>query len=358
MKVRKAGAFVDLGAGGDALVAHGDVSGSGSTARTLADTGTLGGAAALELINTINYVKLPDTTSYVEKTFVVAAGTVATVTICALRDATVRQFSVKINGVTVAATVSISGANGDQVAAFTTDVLPPGTYTIRCTGVTLTPRIGAFDVTTTLAYDPGAGNVHSARMTGNVTIALGASAASVATMRLVMKQDGTGGRVITWPSSVSWVGGTPNPSKAANSYEIYELTTTDSGVTWVGALLTGADDVTQVELDAVVAALSVIGSNNQTGTTYTLALADAGKVIELNNAAAITLTIPTNATAAFPIGTVIELWQQGAGQVTVAPAGGVTVRSPGGLTKLYGQYSGGTLRKRATDEWVLQGDLA
>lgn len=117
------------------------------------------------------------------------------------------------------------------------------------------------------------------------------------------------------------------------------------------------DIATQAELDAIVAALSVIGQNTPTAS-YQLVLSDAGKVVEMDVAGANNLTIPTDATVAFPVGTVIELWQKGAGQTTVVPAGGVTLRSPGGLTSLYGQYSGGTLRKRAANEWVLQGDLS
>ena len=44
----------------------------------------------------------------------------------------------------------------------------------------------------------------------------------------------------------------------------------------------------------------VTAINTQTGTTYTLALADKGKIVEMNNASANTLTIPTNASVAFP----------------------------------------------------------
>ena len=117
------------------------------------------------------------------------------------------------------------------------------------------------------------------------------------------------------------------------------------------------DVATQAELDAVVTTLAAIGQNTQ-NASYQLVLADAGKVVEMDVAGANNLTIPTDATVNFPIGTVIEIWQKGAGQTTIVPAGGVTLRSPGGLTKLYGQYSGGTLRKRAANEWVLQGDLA
>lgn len=124
----------------------------------------------------------------------------------------------------------------------------------------------------------------------------------------------------------------------------------------ITAAMVAADVATQAELDTAVA--PTLPANNQTGITYTIVLSDAGKVVELNNAAAITLTIPDDATTNFPVGSIVELWEQGAGQVTVAPSAGVTLRSPGGLTKLYGQYSGGTLRKRAANEWTLQGDLA
>jgi hypothetical protein len=100
-----------------------------------------------------------------------------------------------------------------------------------------------------------------------------------------------------------------------------------------------------------------VTTNNQTGTSYTLVLVDAGRVIELNNAASITLTVPPSSSVAFTAGDVIELWQQGLGQVTVAPDVGVTIRSAGAKLKLTGQYSGAALRYRGSDEWVLVGDL-
>jgi hypothetical protein len=96
--------------------------------------------------------------------------------------------------------------------------------------------------------------------------------------------------------------------------------------------------------------------NLQTGTTYTFVIGDKGKTVELSNASAITLTVPANASVAFPINTYINIAQLGAGQVTVTPAGGVTIRSRNGL-KLGGQYAVATLYKRATDEWVLAGDV-
>jgi hypothetical protein len=97
--------------------------------------------------------------------------------------------------------------------------------------------------------------------------------------------------------------------------------------------------------------------NAQTGTTYTLVLTDSAKFVTLSNASAITLTIPTNASVAFPIGTQVNIVQLGAGQVTVGGAG-VTLRSQGTKLKLNGIYSAGTLVKINTDEWVLVGNTA
>lgn len=96
--------------------------------------------------------------------------------------------------------------------------------------------------------------------------------------------------------------------------------------------------------------------NPQTGTTYTLSISDRDRLVELNNAAAIALTIPTHATAPFPIGSSLIILQSGAGQVTVGGAG-VTINGTPGL-KLRAQWSSATLIKRNTDTWVLIGDTA
>ncbi len=96
--------------------------------------------------------------------------------------------------------------------------------------------------------------------------------------------------------------------------------------------------------------------NVQTAS-YTLALADAGAAVEMNNASALTLTVPPFSSVAFAVGTIIEVFQRGAGQVTIAPGAGVTIRSASG-NNLRTQYSVATLRLSATNEWVLAGDLA
>jgi hypothetical protein len=97
--------------------------------------------------------------------------------------------------------------------------------------------------------------------------------------------------------------------------------------------------------------------NPQTGTSYTLVLSDNGKVVEVANASAITLSIPTNSTA-FPIGSQITVLQSGVGQITIAAAtpGTTTVNATPGL-KLRAQWSSAVLIKRNTEQWVVIGDL-
>ena len=134
------------------------------------------------------------------------------------------------------------------------------------------------------------------------------------------------------------------------------LATTASVTSAIG---THEADTTAVHgiADTTALALKTQTINAQTGTTYTLVLTDAAKLVTLTNAAAVTLTVPTNTSVAFPVGTHVDWAQLGAGQVTVAPAGGVTVNATPTL-KARAQYDAATLVKLATDTWLLVGDLA
>lgn len=102
-------------------------------------------------------------------------------------------------------------------------------------------------------------------------------------------------------------------------------------------------------------------TNEQTGSTYTLVLADAGKYVEMNNASSNTLTVPLNASVAFPIGTEITIIQTGAGTTTISPAGGVTINyySPttAATRTIKARWGAASLIKRGTNTWVLIGNL-
>lgn len=95
--------------------------------------------------------------------------------------------------------------------------------------------------------------------------------------------------------------------------------------------------------------------NAQTGTSYTPVLGDANNIITLNNASAITLTIPPNSSVAYPVGTEFEVIQLNIGQVTVTNGVGVTLNATPGK-KLRARYSGCGIVQVAADSWVMFGD--
>lgn len=102
--------------------------------------------------------------------------------------------------------------------------------------------------------------------------------------------------------------------------------------------------------------------NAQTAS-YTVVLGDAFKLVTMSVASANTFSIPTNASVAFPTGTVINVIQIGAGQTTIqAVTSGTTTISSTGATatapKLRAQYSAASCIKVATDTWYVVGDIA
>lgn len=98
-------------------------------------------------------------------------------------------------------------------------------------------------------------------------------------------------------------------------------------------------------------------TTNVRTSNYTLLIGDDGIIVEANSTSPITITVPLNSTTAFPIGTKITLLRTNTGAVTVAGAVGVTVNATPGLL-LRAQWSAATLLKRATNTWVLMGDLS
>lgn len=103
-------------------------------------------------------------------------------------------------------------------------------------------------------------------------------------------------------------------------------------------------------------AINTVTANAQAGS-YTLVLADNGKVVEMNVGSANNLTVPPNSSVAFPVGSQVTVLQTGAGQTTIVAGSGVTINSAGGALKLAAQWSAVTLIKRATNTWVAVGAL-
>ncbi|KKN82810.1 hypothetical protein LCGC14_0306340 [marine sediment metagenome] len=101
---------------------------------------------------------------------------------------------------------------------------------------------------------------------------------------------------------------------------------------------------------------SVISINEQTDD-YTLVLTDKDKLVDIDKATAVTLTVPANSSVAFPIGASILVEQKGAGVITITPVDGtVILNNMEGLVTT-GQYAIVALIKKATNLWLVYGNL-
>jgi hypothetical protein len=123
------------------------------------------------------------------------------------------------------------------------------------------------------------------------------------------------------------------------------VTGTDSGLS--GGVTSGTATLRlKLEFDA------------ETGTTYTLVAGNLNQLVTLNNASAITLTVPPSV---FSAGDVINIAQIGAGQVTLAEGAGVTITSTGATVDapaLRAQYSSASIICTAADTFLVVGDIA
>lgn len=139
------------------------------------------------------------------------------------------------------------------------------------------------------------------------------------------------------------------PTGGTTGQGLIKTSGTDYDTSWGDVASLSSGKVTANQASAAIVSVT---------SARALALTDAGKCLEVDYATAITITIPTNASVAFDIGTEIEIAQVGAGTVTIAGDSGVTIQSINGLTDISGQHASVALKKRATDTWRLEGALA
>jgi hypothetical protein len=120
-----------------------------------------------------------------------------------------------VNGVSGSAITVGGEIIAEPVSALTNS---SGTVAINCAlGDYFTITLSANVTTTTFSNPPASGKAQ--------------------TLMLEIKQDGTGSRTWTWPSSFKWAGGTAGViSTAANSVDVLAITTFDQGTTWRATL--------------------------------------------------------------------------------------------------------------------------
>jgi hypothetical protein len=126
--------------------------------------------------------------------------------------------------------------------------------------------------------------------------------------------------------------------------------------TWAGSSnITTIGTLTNLTVSGSL--LNYVQINNQTGTSYTLELSDASRLIQMNNSSANTLTVPQDSVVNFPVGTRIDIVQTGTGQTTIQSVIQVTLNSFESSTKLAGRWAAATLIKTSNNTWTLIGNI-
>ena len=267
----------------------------------------------------------------------------------------------KYSSISIATTLA-SGISNSQ----TTLTVVTGTGSALLGGVTLAP--GAVDIFT-LAIDPDTTNEEivfaTAVSADTFTIVRGQAGSSA-----ISHSSGAAVKHVLTSSDLNWFESNTSPvvgfgfkgatsgvtTVQASSVASGTLTLPAATDTLVGKATT--DTLTNKTLTSptINDAKQNLSINAQTGTTYTFVLSDNGKLVTLDNASAITVTVPLNSSVAYATGAIINIQQVGAGQVTVVGDSGVTVNGTG--TKTRAQWSAASLVKTATNTWTLIGDIA
>ena len=133
----------------------------------------------------------------------------------------------------------------------------------------------------------------------------------------------------------------------------YTIDSANGEIDLVGWTATAGDKFTFIAYNII----NIQTINAQTGTTYTVAASDIGKLVTLSNALDITVTLPQDSDVAIPIGARIDFLVINTGMATFAAGTGATANATPSLVSR-AQWSAMTAIKRAANTWVVVGDLA
>lgn len=157
----------------------------------------------------------------------------------------------------------------------------------------------------------------------------------------IIFQQFSGNGTVTAGTNISVTG---NQISVINNPTFSQVVTASSGVAF--------SDGTQTKVG--VPSISSFVSRTSSYTLDDLTLRD--NIIEMNSSSATTVTIPPDSSLNLPVGSSLDVIQIGSGEVTIAAGVGVTINATPGL-KLRTQWSSCTLLKRASNTWLVYGDL-
>lgn len=247
---------------------------------------------------------------------------------------------------TVLSTSGTGTASWDADYQGFTSITGTGAAVLSTSPTLTTPNIGAAtgtSLTTTGAISTSAGTITARASAAQDGVTLQGRAGGTNTRAVTLTPAAlSANQTITLPDSTGTL-----------------ITTGDTGTVTSTMIADGTIANADINANAAIdlGKLADVSTNAQVAS-YTLVLADKNKIVEMGVGSANTLTVPLNSSVSFPVGSQINILQTGTGQCTITPAtAGVTINGTPGL-KMRAQWSYATLVKRATDTWVLVGDIS
>jgi len=203
-------------------------------------------------------------------------------------------------------------------------------------------------VTGNFSFNPQLASYFDHTLTGNVNYAafptqipmprFPSGESRAAHLVIALKQGGSGGYTVTWPTAFTWPGGVaPVLSTRVGDVDVFHAISMDRGVTWNAQQIASGTGPQRVE------------NVSDKTADYTFTRVDAGNIVTLSGSTNRDFTVPTNANVPWPVGTRITVATVSSGHISIVGDSGVTVT---GATTLNTAGQVATLIKVGTDTWI------
>jgi hypothetical protein len=189
-----------------------------------------------------------------------------------------------------ASSLTVDEIDGSPSVAATEIEVPNGSLSVAGTIATLayvTPANGGLETitahgntgSTETFFAAAEGNVHTATLNANCTFTFaGVTSGKACSFSMLLTQDGTGSRLVTWPGSVVWPGGSaPVLSTAAAAVDVLTFFTLDGGTIWYGFPTGGGGSTSPLTTKGDLYTYSSVAARLPVGTNGQVVVADSAQ---------------------------------------------------------------------------------